>query len=568
MSPIRSPAYGATFEQTSRAPAETPHADGTGVFGRIASVIHGVAGSAAKIIPPALAAWTAFHVAGAFRPEQPKPTTAPSAISRMTEELFLSMKSVLEGSAAAAREINDTILEEHSDLIEINHFFDEQGRLVFSQIIFYEWCGADGRFQVRDWRLLKEQAQIPLRDWRNNRFVAEWRDAKEKDVLRRTTASALRETWTQYDPELKEREILPQEQRNRLRNAPPRPFLPLVVPAERPHAIRLLQVEHDRMGKAETEAVSAPERRPPPSLLHKQDWMRLQLVMGRIVVMHMRPVGNRQCVKTVHEEENVSECFSIEPYKSSSVLLFERTDETKRLSVESGQNGDFTVMQESCGASDVAPLSFEQKQSGGVRLVMGAGEEAKTYEAKSIWHLIITEPQLRHGDFSSLLTFLCPGLDVRKEATAVERKLVESSNRPGVSLREINRIIHNLDSAKYMERSAADRQLRSMGLESLHLLETKEQWMWSREQRTRIESIKNDLTEQLNQFPDSVDRVAEWLRGDRSVWMAMLSREDLEVRTAAMRRLSAMTGQDIDVDPSAPAAAREEQIKLLKRRFR
>ena len=40
------------------------------------------------------------------------------------------------------------------DLVEINHFFDEQGRLVFDQVIFYDWCPEDSRYQVRDWRLL------------------------------------------------------------------------------------------------------------------------------------------------------------------------------------------------------------------------------------------------------------------------------------------------------------------------------------------------------------------------------------------------------------------------------
>ncbi len=103
------------------------------------------------------------------------------------------------------------------DLVEINHFHDEQGRLVFDQIIFYDWCPIESRYQVRDWRLLKTAAQIPLRNWRDRDFVAVWHDFKERDVLRKVHAKMIRETWTQYDPELLEREFLPQEKRRELR---------------------------------------------------------------------------------------------------------------------------------------------------------------------------------------------------------------------------------------------------------------------------------------------------------------------------------------------------------------
>jgi len=102
------------------------------------------------------------------------------------------------------------------DLVEINHFFDEQGRLVFDQLIFYDWCAVQNRYNVRDWRLLKSPAQIPVRNWKDRDYVAVWHDFKERDVLRKVVAKMIRETWTQYDPELVEREFLPQEKRREL----------------------------------------------------------------------------------------------------------------------------------------------------------------------------------------------------------------------------------------------------------------------------------------------------------------------------------------------------------------
>jgi hypothetical protein len=119
------------------------------------------------------------------------------------------MNLVLTMSATGLTPV-DTPAVDQVDMIEINHFHDEHGRLVFDQIIFFDWSVADGRYQVRAWRLLKHPAQIPHRNWANGMYVATWYDG---ELLRKVSARSLRETWTQHDPELFERDFLPKEQR-------------------------------------------------------------------------------------------------------------------------------------------------------------------------------------------------------------------------------------------------------------------------------------------------------------------------------------------------------------------
>jgi hypothetical protein len=65
---------------------------------------------------------------------------------------------------------------------------------------------------VRAWRLLKSPSQIPRRD--GPLFSTVWHDG---DVLRRVRCRSVRETWTQYDPELLERKFLPKDKRDALR---------------------------------------------------------------------------------------------------------------------------------------------------------------------------------------------------------------------------------------------------------------------------------------------------------------------------------------------------------------
>ena len=102
---------------------------------------------------------------------------------------------------------------DHVDLVEVNHFYDEHGKRVFDQVIFYDWSPSNSRYQVRAWRLLKSQNQYPVRDWDRGDWSAVWHDG---EVLREVRAASFRETWTQYDPELVERDYLPKDKRREL----------------------------------------------------------------------------------------------------------------------------------------------------------------------------------------------------------------------------------------------------------------------------------------------------------------------------------------------------------------
>ncbi len=126
--------------------------------------------------------------------------------------MFLALMS-FTAPAPMANTVADRV-----DLVEINHYHDDQGRKVFDQLIFYDWSNQRKRFQVRAWRLIKSDRQLPRRDHRTNDYRIRWHD---EGVLREVVASSQRETWTQYDPELIERAYLPQDQRLELSSASP-----------------------------------------------------------------------------------------------------------------------------------------------------------------------------------------------------------------------------------------------------------------------------------------------------------------------------------------------------------
>lgn len=101
-------------------------------------------------------------------------------------------------------------LTESVDVVELNHFFDDDGKPVLDQLIFYRWNGR--RHELIDWRNAKTRECLPVRH--GSRWECIWVDGIQ---LRRIRCASMRESWTQWDPELVDREVLPTDRRQKLR---------------------------------------------------------------------------------------------------------------------------------------------------------------------------------------------------------------------------------------------------------------------------------------------------------------------------------------------------------------
>ncbi len=99
------------------------------------------------------------------------------------------------------------------DLVELNHFLDEHGREVFRQVVFFDWSRRHRQFEVRAWRLIKHDAQLPRRVPGTNTYIVRWQD---KSISREVRAKSLRETWSQHDPERVNRALVPENERRPL----------------------------------------------------------------------------------------------------------------------------------------------------------------------------------------------------------------------------------------------------------------------------------------------------------------------------------------------------------------
>lgn len=103
------------------------------------------------------------------------------------------------------------LMRDECSSIEINALYDDAGREVFTQAIFRE--ATETGEQVRAWRLVKSTTVMPQKNWRTGRYEMLWHDG---DTLRRIEARAVRYTFSQHDPELRERDTLPKHERREL----------------------------------------------------------------------------------------------------------------------------------------------------------------------------------------------------------------------------------------------------------------------------------------------------------------------------------------------------------------
>ena len=76
---------------------------------------------------------------------------------------WISLAVVLLAGIAPASPTHPSVVRQRVDLIELNHFVDEDGREVFRQVIFYDWSKSHRRYHERAWRLVKHPSQIPQR---------------------------------------------------------------------------------------------------------------------------------------------------------------------------------------------------------------------------------------------------------------------------------------------------------------------------------------------------------------------------------------------------------------------
>jgi hypothetical protein len=131
--------------------------------------------------------------------------------------LLLALTLLTSTSGARSRDRTERV-----DLIELNHFYDDLGRNMYDQVIFYEWSPDYRRFHVIAWCLVENDlSRMPSKVNGCEDYVVRWHDRDSK-VRREVRSSLYRETWTRVDPERANKKLLDEKLRTSLLQVPQR----------------------------------------------------------------------------------------------------------------------------------------------------------------------------------------------------------------------------------------------------------------------------------------------------------------------------------------------------------
>ena len=301
---------------------------------------------------------------------------------------------------------------------------------------------------------------------------------------------------------------------------------------------------------------------PGGNLLHQVKWLRLEVVGGRIVAQSDRCSQSRVSTESSASGES-RQTLNLEAHASALVIRYEQVNATSHLLLDVNERGQLSI-EGSGSTSPPADVSFVQPPCGQVKLTIG-GAKPQTIVADDLWQLLITQREMCTQHLLPLLNALRPNWRLEEQLDQLETALIARAGADVVTQRRQWQIwVDDLASADFSRRQAADHALRHVGQPVLAFLRGLDRTQLDGEQRRRVCSMLNDLPDGN---PDSPPRSAEWLAGDKRVWLALLARGELDQRIAAAEHLSQLCRRPLLFDPQAAAAVRSAQLAELTARL-
>ena len=293
------------------------------------------------------------------------------------------------------------------------------------------------------------------------------------------------------------------------------------------------------------------------NLLQQVKWLRLEVVGGRIVARSDRCSHSRYSAETSASGES-RQTLNMESQASALVIRYEQIDADSRLTLDVSERGLLTISLTS--ASPSAEIAYVQPMCGKLKLTIG-GAAPRTIAADDLWQLLLTERELCREHLLPLLVTLRPSWRLDEQLDRLEQALIDRAGTDVVcQRRQWQTWVDDMASDDFTRRQAADQALRQLGQPVLAFLRGLDGARLDGEQRRRIRCILSELPDGS---ADTPARTAEWLAGDKRVWLALLAHGELDQRIAAAEHLSQLCRRPLPFDPQGTAEVRRAQLAEL-----
>lgn len=291
-------------------------------------------------------------------------------------------------------------------------------------------------------------------------------------------------------------------------------------------------------------------------------WVQFRIAGGRITATS--PHFGRS-MTSQSSGEGRHETLSISLADGVPVVHYELSSARELTSIHIANGSEVEVHREPRGESTDPPLAFTQLPGRQLTLTIGRGDDERQVHGPTLWHILLTEPEVGGEQLGPLLQLLNPDWKLAGTLAALEGALVA-----GPPPRKANQalwatLVQQLASDLYAQRQQADRKLRAAGPGLLPYLQLLDRGVLDAEQQWRIKRIVSSLeAENSDETPEGL---ASWLSWDPRTWLPLLERDDESIRRAAAERLAVLLDAPLEFDPAADVSLRRAQVAALRERF-
>lgn len=308
-------------------------------------------------------------------------------------------------------------------------------------------------------------------------------------------------------------------------------------------------------------ALSAAAQQPRASLPAQLGWIKFRITAGRLHVIN----ANYRQSKTyesgnplVGESETLRLNISLE----SNTVQYRLESPAEQLTVDFDAADSVVIVRTPREDKSITAMTYRQDRAGGVRLIIGEGDQAREHRAASFWQLML----LARGDVEQhllpVLLALRPGWPIAETADGIEAALVQMAKSGRLPDRAAwAKLVDQLGSSRFSERRSAERRLREAGPAVVAYLKSLPLESFDAERRARIERL---LVSMSSSSDDTPARIAMWLIDDPLTWTAVLLSADRTHRALAKGQLEKLLGREIQFDVDADTEKRDAQIAALR----
>lgn len=324
--------------------------------------------------------------------------------------------------------------------------------------------------------------------------------------------------------------------------------------------------------------VAAPES---GNLWSRQGWVQLAIFSGRIEGSVNSSGSVREDVGDRHEELAVdggesgssARYDSISPREHFSVEMMPGESANQRIVIRWEQmvaatdKGDAEPKRADAALNPSAKVDKEiaelrQASDGLLVFTTTKAGLTKKFQAPSLWQLLITQPEICKQHLVPMLQRLRGDWQLDRVAADARQELLHGAAEEHVGQKaRWAALVAGLADSRFAVRERSDRELHAAGREAIPYLQNLKRRDLDAEQWRRISDL---IASYDDAGEDTAESIAQRLRGDRSLWLALLSDEQGSTRSIAAKQLSMLLGKKIDFNPAADVATRQQQIESLK----